>query len=71
MQEVRVRFLGGEDAPEEEMATHCIILAWNPWRGYSPWGCSQTEQLSIYRHGGHRKWLLGVTQCAGVWQWAR
>ena len=27
-----VQFLGGEDAPEEETATHSSILAWrSPW----------------------------------------
>ena len=26
--EMRVQFLGGEDSPEEEMATHFSILAW-------------------------------------------
>ena len=25
---MRVQFLGGEDSPEEEMATHSSILAW-------------------------------------------
>ena len=28
MKEIRVRSLGGEDPLEEEMATHCSILAW-------------------------------------------
>ena len=32
MQETRVRSLGQEDFLEEEMATHCRILAWKiPW----------------------------------------
>ena len=32
MQEMRVRSLGGEDALEQEMATHSSILAWEiPW----------------------------------------
>ena len=32
MQETRVRSLGGEDPPEEGMATHSSILAWRiPW----------------------------------------
>ena len=31
-QETRVRFLGQEDPPEKEMATHTSILAWKiPW----------------------------------------
>ena len=32
MQETQVRFLGWKDLPEEEMATHSSILAWEiPW----------------------------------------
>ena len=32
MQELWVQFLSGEDALEEEMATHSSILAWEiPW----------------------------------------
>ena len=32
MQETRVRFLGQEDPPEKEMATHSSTLAWKiPW----------------------------------------
>ena len=32
MQETRVRFLGGEDPLEKDMATHSSILAWRiPW----------------------------------------
>ena len=32
MQETWVRFLGWEDPPEKEMATHFSILAWEiPW----------------------------------------
>ena len=32
MQETRVLSLGQEDPLEKEMATHCIILAWEiPW----------------------------------------
>ena len=32
MQETRLRSLGREDPLEEEMATHCSILAWKiPW----------------------------------------
>ena len=31
-QEMRIRFLGGEDSLEVEMATHSSILAWEiPW----------------------------------------
>ena len=46
---------GQEDPLEEEMATHCNILAWRiPWTeelvGYSPWGCKESdarERLSM------------------------
>ena len=32
VQEMEVRSLGQEDALEEQMATHCNILAWRiPW----------------------------------------
>ena len=32
-EEEQVRSLGQDDPLEEEMATHCIILAWRiPWR---------------------------------------
>ena len=32
MQEMQVRFLGWEDSPKKEMATHTSILAWEiPW----------------------------------------
>ena len=41
MQEMRVRFLGREDALEKEMATHSSIVAWEtPWmpaRLLCPW----------------------------------
>ena len=56
MQETWVQFLGWEDGPEEGMATHSSILAWEiPWTEepgglYSPWGCKEldtTERLSL------------------------
>ena len=41
MQEIQFQSLGQEDPLEEEMVTHCSILAWKiPWTeslsGYSP-----------------------------------
>ena len=45
MQETYVRFLGGEDPLEEDMATHSSILSreipWTeePGRAIGPWGC--------------------------------
>ena len=48
MQETSVQSLGGEDALEEEMATHSSILAWGiPWTeelgGYSPWDHKESD----------------------------
>ena len=48
MQETRVRFLGGEDLLEKEMASHSSTLAWkiHGWRslvGYSPWGRKESD----------------------------
>ena len=61
MQETQVLSLGGEDPLEMGMATHSSILAWRipmnrgAWRGYSPWGCKEsdmTEQLTLSGVGG-------------------
>ena len=38
MQETQVQVLGQEDALEEEMATHCSILAWKIPRTEDPVG---------------------------------
>ena len=48
MQEIGVQPLGGEDALEEGMATHCSILVWRipqteSLAGYSPWGCKESD----------------------------
>ena len=58
MQETWVRFLGGEDPLEKEMATYSSTLAWKiPWTeepgglqsmgsqrvGYSPWGRKESD----------------------------
>ena len=37
MQEIQVRFLGGKDPLEKEMATHSSILAFNPLHGRISW----------------------------------
>ena len=47
-QEMQVRSLGKEEPLEEEMATHCGVLAWKmPWKrsrvGYSPWGRKESD----------------------------
>ena len=50
-QETGVQSLGQEDPLEEEMATHCIILAWKiPW----------TESLSGYSREGFKQ--SGMTE---------
>ena len=63
-QEMRVPSLGWEDPLEEEMATHCSILAWKiPWTeepgGLQPMGLQRdmTELLSTH------------TQASQVAQW--
>ena len=49
MQETWVQSLGREDPPEEEMATHCSILAWEiPW-AEEPGGL-QSMGLQRVRH---------------------
>ena len=47
MQETWVRFLGGEDSLEKEMATHSSILAWRiPWTEEPGWLQSMGSQES-------------------------
>ena len=51
MWETWIQSLGWEDPPEEGMATHSSILAWNPhgqrgWAGYSPWVTKSQTRLS-------------------------
>ena len=48
MQEIWVRSLGQEDAPEEDMATHSSHLAWeSPWTQEpgrpGPWGHKESD----------------------------
>ena len=48
VQETRVRSLGREVPPEQEMATHSSILAWKIHGqrspvGYSPWGRKESD----------------------------
>ena len=48
IQEMQVQFLGKEDPPEKEVATHSRILAWKiPWTeesgGLHPWGCKRVK----------------------------
>ena len=49
MQETQVRFLGGEDPLEKEMATHSSTLAWKiPWTE-EPGGLQSMESQRV-RH---------------------
>ena len=48
VQDMHVRSLGGEDALEEGMATHCSILVWRipqteSLAGYSPWAREEAD----------------------------
>ena len=49
MRQTWIRSLGGEDALEKEMVTHCRILAWEiprteePSRLYSLWGHKESD----------------------------
>ena len=48
-QETRVRSLGQEDPLEEEMATHCSLLAWRfPWTE-EPGGLQSIESQRVRR----------------------
>ena len=48
MQEMQVRFLGGEDLLEKEIATHSSILAWEiPWT---------EESVGLLPMGSQKSW---------------
>ena len=48
MQETWVQSLGREDPLEEEMATHCSILAWKiPWTEEPGW----LQSMGLHRVG--------------------
>ena len=54
MQETQPQSLGQKDPLGKEMATHCIILAWEiPWaeepEGHSPWGRKSIEHDLVTR----------------------
>ena len=48
MQETQVQVLGQEDPLEEEMATHCSILAWKIPRAEEPGGL---QPMGLQRAG--------------------
>ena len=56
IQEIGVRSLGQEDAPEKGMATHSSILAWRiPWTerslvGYSSRGHKESDMTEVIKH---------------------
>ena len=55
MQATWVPSPGQEDALEEGMATHSIILAWRihgqrSLVGYSPWGCKESDTTKVPEH---------------------
>ena len=57
MQETWVRFLGGEDLLEKEMATHSSVLAWRiPWTeepaGCCLWGRKNQTRQRLNHHDG-------------------
>ena len=52
IQEMRVQFLGWEDALEEGMATTPVFLAGESHGqrslvGYSPWGCKESDTTEV------------------------
>ena len=55
-QETCVQSLGQEDSPEEEMATHCSILAWKiPWTesgGLQSMGSQRVQHDLATKHAG-------------------
>ena len=59
-QDTWVRFLGGEDALEKEMASHFTILAWNiPWME-EPGGL-QSVELQRVRHAERARAHTGTS----------
>ena len=56
MQEIGVRSLGQENAPEKGMATHSNIFAWRvSWTerslvGYSSWGHKEADMTEVIKH---------------------
>ena len=53
-QETQVRFLGQEDPPEKEMATHSSILAWRiPWTRLSDFHFTSHNSFQPFLHSLH------------------
>ena len=53
MQETRVRSRGGQDPPEEEMATHSSVLAWEIPRTEQPGGLQSMESQRFGHDRAH------------------
>ena len=67
MQETQVRFLGGDDPLEKEMATHSSILAWRiPWREEP--GRLQSTGLQRVRHNWATSLHLRRRESKSVWK---
>ena len=62
MQETQIPFLGLEDPPEKEMATHSSILAWRiPWTG-EPGRLQSMGSLSTGHEAGGLVLSLGQVE---------
>ena len=61
-QEMRVRALGGEDPPKEEMATHSSILAWEILWTEEPGGL-WSKELQRVRHNSETKQQGELGRC--------
>ena len=67
-----IQSLGGEDPPEEEMATHSSILAWEtPWTE-EPGGVQSVGSQSQTRLGNYRTRRADLKDPAGILsRWGR
>ena len=66
MQETQVRFRGGEDPLEEDMATHSSILAWEiPWTEDLGWATIHgvTKSWTQVSMHAHLKFLWKFLDC--------
>ena len=71
MQEIRVWFLGWEDALEKEIAVYSSILAWGtPWTeepvDYIPWGHNELDTTE-YACIGIPDFILLSTETNTTW----
>ena len=77
-QEMQVQSLSPEDSLEQEMAIHCIILAWKtPWtkdpKGYSPKGRRESDTTERLRtaHAVSSNSVFPVPSCHPLLRWHR